>query len=119
MYVRCRHLAVALTQGKKIEPELFESVTIGFTALANFGDIALQSTPMQIVSLLNDLYSMFDAALERFDVYKVETISDSYMVRSKWGGGGFVCVVCLMGPSTQPLYRLKKLAHELEKFVDC
>lgn len=75
-----RHLASALTQGRKIEPESFSAVTIGFTAIANFGDIALQSSPMQIVNLLNDLYSMFDATLELFDVYKVETISDSYMV---------------------------------------
>ncbi|GAU96842.1 hypothetical protein RvY_08220 [Ramazzottius varieornatus] len=77
-----RHLALALTQGRKIEPESFSAVTIGFTAIANFGDIALQSTPMQIVDLLNDLYSMFDATLELFNVYKVETISDSYMIAS-------------------------------------
>ncbi|OQV14007.1 Atrial natriuretic peptide receptor 1 [Hypsibius exemplaris] len=77
-----KHLAMALTQGKKIDPELFDSVTIGFTALANFSDIAIASSPMEIVNLLNDLYSMFDATLELYDVYKVETISDSYMIAS-------------------------------------
>lgn len=71
-----------LMAGQKVAPQSFKSATIFFLDVVGFTTISAQVHPLEIVALLNSLYSIIDWVIDQYDVYKVETIGDSYMIVS-------------------------------------
>ena len=73
-------MVLSVREGNIPDPEYFDKVTIAFTAVDNFAAIVAASTPLEVVEFLNNMFTLLDDIIMDHDVYKVETIADSYMV---------------------------------------
>jgi len=74
-----KHIATALRDGIKPEPEHRDIVTIFFSDIVGFTNISSTLPAIKISDMLDRLYYRFDALSQAHDVFKVETIGDAYM----------------------------------------
>jgi len=60
-----------MQRGEEVVPKLFTDASVFFCDIVNFQMMAMESQPMDIVKLLNDIYTRFDDVITKFKVYKV------------------------------------------------
>ncbi|KAJ1073733.1 hypothetical protein CapIbe_014388 [Capra ibex] len=73
-------VARQLWQGHAVQAKRFGNVTMLFSDIVGFTAICSQCSPLQVITMLNALYTRFDRQCGELDVYKVETIGDAYCV---------------------------------------
>lgn len=60
--------------------EDFSEATVLFADIVNFTQLASRRSPLEVVTLLNRIFSSFDQLAEQHQLEKVKTIGDAYMV---------------------------------------
>ncbi|MGB3311558.1 MAG: adenylate/guanylate cyclase domain-containing protein [Nodosilinea sp.] len=58
----------------------FDKATILFADIVDFTGLAAELPPTQLVSLLDSIFSAFDAIADRLGLEKIKTIGDAYLV---------------------------------------
>merc|ERR1719422_2100366 len=77
-----KQIADELAKGKTNEEicKAYECVTMLFSDIVTFTVICSKLKPIQVVQLLNNMYTLFDFLCDQNAVYKVETIGDAYLI---------------------------------------
>jgi len=77
-----KKVADDLAKGKSNEEvcEAYDMVTMLFSDIVTFTVICSHLKPLQVVQLLNNMYTLFDFLCDQNAVYKVETIGDAYLI---------------------------------------
>ncbi|MBK4729861.1 HAMP domain-containing protein [Oxynema sp. CENA135] len=75
-------IAEQLQKGVSPIAESFNDITVLFADIVGFTPLASQMSPGELVELLNEIFSAFDRLTERYQLEKIKTIGDAYMVVS-------------------------------------
>jgi adenylate cyclase len=75
-----KDIASRLKRGEELIADNYESVSIMFVDLVDFTPLSATSDPKAMVTLLSEIFSYFDQLVEKYDVSKIETVGDSYVV---------------------------------------
>ena len=73
-------IADRLRQGERLIADRFEDTTLLFADIVEFTRMSSGMSPDELVGVLNDVFTVFDALVDRYDLEKVKTIGDAYMV---------------------------------------
>jgi len=73
-------IAQRMKQGETMIAEHFDAATILFSDIVGFTQMAAMTTPTALVEILNRIFSEFDYIADKFNLEKIKTIGDAYMV---------------------------------------
>lgn len=75
-----RSIAERLKQGETMIADHFDCATVLFADLVGFTPLSRRTPPLELVDLLNEIFSRFDKLAAELGLEKIKTIGDAYMV---------------------------------------
>lgn len=73
-------IAHELKHQERTIADSFPEVTVMFADIVGFTELAAQTEPIEVVEILNVIFSEFDQLTEEHGLEKIKTIGDAYMV---------------------------------------
>ena len=77
-----KEISEALKAAPRTIADEYTAASILFADVVEFTPMAATMTPLQLVDLLNEVFQCFDGLVEKYDLEKIKTIGDCYMVAS-------------------------------------
>lgn len=74
-----KEIAAILKNENRTIAEQFDEATIMFADLVGFTPLTAEMSPVEMVNLLNEVFSHFDTLIEKYELEKIRTIGDNYM----------------------------------------
>src|SRR5258708_32940519 len=82
MNIMPKEIAAILKNESRTIADQYEEASVLFADMVGFTPLSAELEPAEMVELLNEAFSFFDSLLDKYDVEKIRTIGDSYMVTS-------------------------------------
>jgi len=73
-------IAARLQKGESTIADHYDPVVVLFADIVGFTEISAKTPPGQLVGRLNEVFSLIDILVEKYDLEKIKTIGDAYMV---------------------------------------
>lgn len=77
-----KEIAAILKNESRTIADHYEEASVLFADMVGFTPLSAKLPPVEMVELLNEVFSFFDSMLDKYNVEKIRTIGDSYMVAS-------------------------------------
>lgn len=77
-----KEIAAILKNENRTIANHYTEASVLFADMVGFTPLSAQIPPVEMVELLNEAFSFFDSLLDKYNVEKIRTIGDSYMVAS-------------------------------------
>ena len=77
-----KEIAAILKNESRTIADHYDEASVLFADMVGFTPLSAQLPPVEMVELLNEVFSFFDSLLDKYKVEKIRTIGDSYMVAS-------------------------------------
>ena len=81
-------IADRLKQGEGLIADKFDDMSVLFADVVGFTQMSQNMSPSDLVEMLNTVFSLFDNIADKYNLEKIKTIGDAYMVAGGLGTDG-------------------------------